>query len=144
MKTQMKASICCKKTNRQRGVVLLEALVAVLLFSMGVLALVGLQAAMSKNTADARYRSEASFIAQRELAAIWGIDTQANQLARSGVTDISSLLPNGVKTVQVSALPQPPGITGGDAGVLASVVITWQQPGKDSHSYGTSANIVGN
>src|SRR5665647_338907 len=59
------------KPAQQQGVVLLEALVAILIFSMGVLALVGLQAAMVKNTSDSKYRSEASFIAQQRIGMMW-------------------------------------------------------------------------
>jgi len=51
----------------QEGVVLLESLIAILIFSMGILALVGLQGAMVKNTSDAKYRAEATFIAQQRL-----------------------------------------------------------------------------
>ena len=55
----------------QRGSVLLEALFAFLLFSVGVLALVGLQAASVKNSADAKYRSDASYLANQIIAQMW-------------------------------------------------------------------------
>ena len=55
----------------QKGVVLLESLIAILLFSLGILALAGLQAAMLKNTSDAQYRAEATFIAQQKLGEMW-------------------------------------------------------------------------
>ena len=44
---------------------LIEALIGILIFSIGILALIGMQAAAIRNTADARYRSEASFLANR-------------------------------------------------------------------------------
>lgn len=47
----------------QTGSVLIEAMVAVTIFSMGVLALVGLQSAMIKNSSDNRYRAEAQMTA---------------------------------------------------------------------------------
>ena len=56
---------------RQRGVMLLEALVAILLFSMGILALVALQAVAIKNTADAKYRADAAFLANQIIARMW-------------------------------------------------------------------------
>jgi type IV pilus assembly protein PilV len=53
--------------NSQHGVVILEALIALVIFSMGVLALVGLQAAMIKNAGGAKFRADASFIAQQRI-----------------------------------------------------------------------------
>lgn len=59
-------------TNRsQRGAVLLEALFAILLFSIGVLALVALQAVSIKNSIDAKYRSDASYLANQIISQMW-------------------------------------------------------------------------
>jgi type IV pilus assembly protein PilV len=58
--------------STQRGSVLLEALIAILLFSMGMLALAGVQAAALKNAAEAKYRAEASFLASQIIAQMWG------------------------------------------------------------------------
>jgi type IV pilus assembly protein PilV len=55
----------------QNGSILLEALIAILLFSMGMLALAGVQAAAIKNAADAKYRAEASFLANQIIAQMW-------------------------------------------------------------------------
>ena len=115
----------------QQGVVLLEALIAILIFSMGILALVGLQAAMIQNTADARYRAEASFIAQQRLGEIW---TDPGNLASyvEDETDISHLLPNGLRTVEVPAADE------------VVVTITWQPPGQErANRFITNARISG-
>ena len=42
------------KPASQKGSMLLEGLIAILLFSMGIIALMGLQAIAMKNTADAK------------------------------------------------------------------------------------------
>ncbi|MFC5495921.1 hypothetical protein ACFPOE_00100 [Caenimonas terrae] len=55
----------------QGGSVLLEALFAILLFSIGVLALVALQAVSIKNSIDAKYRSDASYLANQIVAQMW-------------------------------------------------------------------------
>lgn len=57
--------------HRQRGSMLLEGLMAILIFSMGVLALVGLQALSIKNSADAKYRVDASYLANQVIGQIW-------------------------------------------------------------------------
>lgn len=121
--------------SAQQGVVLLEALVAVLIFSMGVLALVGLQAAMVKNTSDAKYRSEASFIAQQWIGMIWSNPDNAVAYVIPDSTDarydISNLLPGGTRTVTE---PTPGQFV---------VTITWTQNGQPQHNFTTSAIIAG-
>lgn len=117
----------------QQGVVLLESMIAILIFSMGILALVGLQAAMVKNTSDAKYRSEATFVAQQKLGEIWTNSRNLAGLADYAVVDedISALLPDGKRTVAVS--PER----------VVTVTVTWQLPGEALHNYTTNARIEG-
>jgi type IV pilus assembly protein PilV len=119
--------------GNQHGIALLEALISILLFSMGVLALVGLQSTMIKNTSDSQYRSDASFIAQQWLGQMWADPTNLGLYAVPANStpnyDISNLLPNGTRTVAVS-------------GVQVTVTINWKQPGKDPHQLITIADIV--
>jgi len=55
----------------QEGVMLLEALIGILLFTVGILALVGLQASMIRATNDVQYRSEATYLANQIIGRIW-------------------------------------------------------------------------
>ena len=57
--------------NAQHGSVLLEALIAFLIFSMGILGVIGLQATSISNTMDARYRTDAAFLANQIIAQMW-------------------------------------------------------------------------
>lgn len=57
--------------NKQTGVMLLEALISILIFSLGILAIVGLQAAAVSNAADAKYRTDASLLANEVIAQMW-------------------------------------------------------------------------
>ena len=100
----------------QQGVVIIEAMIAILLFSLGVLAIVGLQAAMIKNVDDAKYRTEASYIAQKRIGQMWADPTNIATYVNS--TNISSVLPQGTLTVA-------PGATTGSY----LLTVTWQQPG---------------
>ena len=54
-----------------QGSALLEALFAILIFSVGVLALVAMQAVSIKNSIDAKYRSDASYLANQIIAQMW-------------------------------------------------------------------------
>ncbi len=53
---------------------LLEALIAILIFSLGILAIVALQAVSIKLTEDAKYRSDAALLAEELLGQIWTSD----------------------------------------------------------------------
>ena len=118
--------------SAQQGVVLIEAMIAILIFSMGVLAIVGLQATMLKNTGDAKARADASYIAQQRLGQMWADpDNLASYLEQD--TDISHLLPAGTRTV---TQPVPGQFT---------ITITWKEPGdqESQHNFTTTARISG-
>ena len=55
----------------QRGVMLLEALIGILIFSVGILAMIALHALAIGYTADAKYRSDASFLANELIGQVW-------------------------------------------------------------------------
>lgn len=127
----------------QSGVILLESLIAILIFSIGILALVGLQAVMIGNTSEAKYRSEASLIVQKRIAEIWANPANAGAMTEGDPTDplnnpgfdISNLLPSGIRyTMQVS-----PG--------EFLVLVTWQPPGDPAnpvvHQHMAVARISG-
>jgi type IV pilus assembly protein PilV len=63
--------------NFQTGSVLLEALIAILIFSIGILALVGMQATAINAVADAKYRSTAGYLADQIIGTVWANRTSA-------------------------------------------------------------------
>lgn len=114
----------------QQGAILLESLIAMLIFSMGLLALVGLQAAMISNTSDAKYRSLASHLAQQKLGELWA---DPNHIV--AITEPVALaeLPNGQYAIGYVA----------DTGEV-SIIVTWQAPGDAAvHNVTTNARIKG-
>lgn len=117
---------------KQSGVVLLESLIAILIFSLGVLAIVGLQASLIKSTSDAKYRSEASYIAQQRIGQMWADPANLGTYIEAA-TDISALLPGGTRTVTQPTAGQPTFV----------ITVTWQQPGEAVHSFTTIASIAG-
>lgn len=66
--------------TKQAGSVILEALISILIFSIGILALIGMQAAAINNVADAKYRSTAGFLANQMVGTIWATRLNANPL----------------------------------------------------------------
>jgi len=67
-------------SKNQSGVMLLEALIGILIFSLGILAVVGLQAASIKVAADSKYRSDASLLANNLIGQMWAGDRKASTL----------------------------------------------------------------
>lgn len=59
------------RRRAQEGMTLIESMVAILLFSMGILALVGMYAAATSRTSDSQYRIEAANYANRMIGHIW-------------------------------------------------------------------------
>jgi type IV pilus assembly protein PilV len=57
--------------SKQEGVMLLEALIGILIFSLGVLALVAMQAVSVSSVSNSRYRTEAAFLANDILGSAW-------------------------------------------------------------------------
>lgn len=114
----------------QQGSVLIESLVAVVIFSMGVLALVGLQSAMLKNSSDNRFRAEALLIAQMHLANMmaYGGDA-ANYIAQVDRTKIGTQLPNGA--IAFSAITNS----------MVTVSVSWQVPGGSVHQVNASSYL---
>jgi len=55
----------------QSGIMLLEALIAILIFSLGILTVVALQATSIKLTGDAKYRTNATLLANQLIGQMW-------------------------------------------------------------------------
>ncbi|HEY0845149.1 MAG TPA: hypothetical protein VGE12_07260 [Noviherbaspirillum sp.] len=115
--------------QKQQGMMLLEGMIAIVIFSLGILAIVGLQAATIKQTTDAKYRLDASFLANQSIGMIW---TNRSNLGAHAVTNEAiSSLPNGKRTITVS-------------GNQVTVTITWKMPGETAtHSYTAITQING-
>lgn len=129
---QSKRFVPFMTTKLQKGIVLLEALIAILIFSFGVLGIVGLQSAMVKNTSQAKYRADASYIAQRRISMMWANPTNLNAATYNETNATVPELPAGQRTTVVT-------MVGNDANV--TVTVTWTAPGEDTHQYSTNANI---
>lgn len=137
--------------RRLRGFMLLEALVGILLFSLGILGVLMFQAAATKMTADARYRTEAAMYADEliarmrtsnrtSLAANYATGGSAftawktNRLDKAGAG-----LPGATATSRITA----DATTGS---FEAEITIQWLPPGETSttpspYSYSTLAFI---
>lgn len=60
--------------NGQRGAMLLEALIGILIFSMGILAMIGLQATAVRMNTGSKERADAAFLANQIISRMWTED----------------------------------------------------------------------
>jgi type IV pilus assembly protein PilV len=142
--------------GQQAGVMLLEALIAILIFSVGILAIVGMQATAVQDLGEAKYRTQAAFLANRVIAQMWGsignnaatVQTNLGPYSYGGSGAVPAAISDWVTTVN-GALPgassYPPIIK---VNLDNSVVVTvrWQAArdkanGAQPHSYQTIAYI---
>lgn len=124
----------CGRVSEQKGAVLLEALIAILIFSMGILAMVGLQAAAVSAVSEAKYRSDASFLANQIIGVMWAKRGSLGTFACSaGCTTANGNA--DTQTWVANAQSQLPGVT--DAanqpritvtGTQVTVQVFWQAP----------------
>jgi type IV pilus assembly protein PilV len=116
----------------QRGAYLLEALIGILIFALGVLGIVGLQAASLHTTADAALRAEAVFAANQLIGQMWtddekNLDIYTSPTPGQPYTDFAAL----VKSTQGGAYACDPTVlldnfTGGAAPSKTSRSVTIQ------------------
>jgi type IV pilus assembly protein PilV len=59
------------KYQKRNGFVLLEALIAIAIFSFALLGLIGMQALSIKNSADAKYRADAAYLSNQIIGQMW-------------------------------------------------------------------------
>lgn len=125
--------------TEQKGVMLLEALIGILIFSIGILALIGMQGTAMRATIDAKYRSEASFLANEAIGAMWA--DRAN-LAGYATSPLVPATCPGARScnwlVRVrNTLPQASGSNAPTieiSGQQATVIVRWQRPGESTVS----------
>jgi type IV pilus assembly protein PilV len=78
----MNISMQTTRAGKQTGSMLIEVLIAILIFSIGILGIVGLQASAVKASTDAKYRSEAGLLANELIGRMWASNrTQATLTA---------------------------------------------------------------
>ena len=116
---------------------ILEALIAILIFSIGILAMVGLQTSAVNTVADSKYRSTAGFLADQMVGTVWAyrqIDpTAAASLVTAYIPDHGFCTP--------VACPAANTVTTANAGTLAAA---WVASGVSQLPNGTgSITIVG-
>jgi type IV pilus assembly protein PilV len=126
--------------SAQRGSVLLEAMVAILIFSVGVLAIIGLQVASVRASGDAKYRAVASVLADELIGRMWATDTTdlaALRAAFDSTVSTSTAYTDWVDNRVKTELPVPTGVDSprvlvNSADGRVDIEIYWLPPGVPS------------
>lgn len=138
----------------QRGVSLIEALVAFAIMAFGMMAVVGMQGTMRGNADMARQRAEAVRLAQDSIEEWRGFSSIATTANRTAYLDVDGTSPprdvvgtNATYTVARSALAQPVVVPG--EGTVAPdrrgvmVVVTWTDRSNQAQLVRLTSTVAG-
>lgn len=149
--------------RRQQGVMLLEALIGILIFSVGILGLVGLQAVSINAVSDAKYRADAALLANQIISQMWadnpsnlaGYQHKQTTSSTCNFTGSSSTNANvvawlGSSTTAGSVLNQLPGTNAATQQIVigtdntVTVTLCWKPPNAPTyHRLVTGTQING-
>ena len=123
------------------GFVLLEALVAFLILSIGILGVIGLQATMAKAGTASKARADAAYLAQHVIGTAW---SDRDNLTKYDSASCATHAPCAEWQAKVEAM-LPAGAT-----VLAldaatgdlQVTLTWTSPNEPTHTFQTFTTIT--
>lgn len=132
----------CPARRPVRGFMLIEVMISVIIFSVGVLALVGLQASMTRAQTEAKVRADAAYLAQELIGLMWADMANAASYADAGCAGhapcaawqakVAALLPGATTAVTWDATTRD-----------VTITLGWQLPGGDAHRYQTWTNVRG-
>jgi len=136
--------------RRSNGFALIEVMVSVLLFAIGILGLVGLQASMTQAQTSSKVRADAANLADELTAIIWSDMTNiaayttggcaGNARCNGWLTKLPQVLPGGaLQTLTVDLAGTS--ITNQDYGLI-TITLNWTLPNGGTHTYTSISNVV--
>jgi type IV pilus assembly protein PilV len=124
--------------KRERGVMLIEALIAILIFSIGILAVVGMQGMAIKSVTDSKMRSEAALLADELIAQMWNDQGNIGLYSYAGTgtppariqtwVDRVKKLPGAATHLPKVTVPAPGAPAATASGAMVMIQIFWQPP----------------
>ena len=128
--------------SNSRGIALIEALIGVLLFLIGILGLIAMQANMTKAQGSAKFRADAAALSAEAFGVMWtdkpnlsayndgAGKCDAHTPCKEWKRRVASKLPNGSAEISASG-----------TGAVA-VTLTWSTAAEGTHTYATETAIT--
>lgn len=120
------------QVHAQRGIALMEALIAILIFAFGILGLIGLEASAINSAVDSDDRNRAALFASEIASTMWlngsiYVSTAQTNLWNTAIADPTQTgVANGVLTLSpVTTITNSSGIVN-----ATDIKITWQPPAR--------------
>lgn len=150
--------MCDNPSQRQSGIILLEVLMAIVIFSLGILGLISFQAMAIKQAGDAKLRTDASYLAGQMISQMWldrsnladyihysGGSNCTFTGSASGSSNVTDWLGSAGQSGTVSALPNAAAQILVETGTnLVTVTICWRAPQETAtHNFTSTALISG-
>lgn len=138
----------------QSGIMLLEALIAILIFSIGILGIVGMQGSTIKASRDGKFRSEAGLLANELIGQMWigardGTALQTNFQTGGAIytpwaARVAATLPGAGATANPPLVTVTPGVAGPpQTPSTVTVIVRWQAPNEvTAHSHRVVVQII--
>ena len=131
---------------RQRGVAMLESMIAVVILSIGLIGTLALQARTVVAMSDATLRAEATMAAERLIAQMFNDQANINDYVVAGGTSVPTRLEPWLASTR-TAIPGATVSVTIAAGATASyrqvdIVISWTRKGSNANTHRISAHIA--
>jgi type IV pilus assembly protein PilV len=145
MANRLPRSLAYKRADRssQHGAMLLEAMIGILIFSIGILAMIAMQGLAVGYVSDAKYRSDAAFFANELLGQIW-VDrgNLANYVYPGGTSPNVTAWAARVTAGLPGAAATPPAVTVDVLTGTVTIAIYWTPPNaQTAHNYQSIALV---
>lgn len=128
----------------QSGVLLIEAMIAIFIFSLGIISIIGLQAVSVQQVTSAKYRTQAGILANQLISTMWISDKTTATLQtnfNTGGTGYNTWLASVQATLPGTTVWKP--AVNVDGTNTVTVTINWVEPNDalNVHKYVSMALI---
>ena len=159
MKTSQSIEIGASRIGRRRaaGFALVEVLVAVLLFTIGILGLIGLQATMTQTQTESKVRADAANLVDELATVMWG--ELGNKATIANLTAFNATGCSGSQACNAWQIKLGNTLPGGTLADLTfnnvadtwdanhgmvTVTLQWSLPNGSTHKYVSTFNVAQN
>lgn len=130
--------------KKQSGVLLIEAMIAIFIFSLGIISIIGLQAVSVQQVTSAKYRTQAGILANQLISTMWISDKTTATLQtnfNTGGTGYNTWLASVQATLPGTTVWKP--AVNVDGTNTVTVTINWVEPNDalNVHKYVSMALI---